>query len=93
MIVDSRHALKPMDLQLIGWYAPSGMPLLVLLTKSDKLGKRDAAAALKQAEAELARLYPQGAAILFSATVGTGVAAAQSILHGWLNKKPPVKGE
>jgi GTP-binding protein len=93
VIVDSRHALKPMDLQLIGWYAPSGMPLLVLLTKSDKLGKRDAAAALKQAEGELARLYPQGAAILFSATAGTGVAAAQSILHGWLNKKPPVKGE
>ena len=48
VIVDSRHALKPMDLQFIGWYAPSGMPLLVLLTKSDKLGKRDAAAALKQ---------------------------------------------
>jgi GTP-binding protein len=84
VISDSRHELKPMDLQLIGWYAPSGMPLLVLLTKSDKLGQREASAALKRAESELARLYPQGAALLFSATAGTGVAAAQGILHGWL---------
>jgi GTP-binding protein len=84
VIADSRHALKPMDLQLIGWYAPSGMPLLVLLTKSDKLGQRDAAVALERARSELARLYPQGAAVLFSATAGTGVAAAQHTLHGWL---------
>jgi GTP-binding protein len=84
VIVDSRHALKPMDLQLIGWYAPSGLPLLVLLTKSDKLSQREAAAALESARQDLARLYPQGAALLFSATAGTGVAATQSILHGWL---------
>jgi GTP-binding protein len=84
VIADSRHALKPADLQLIGWYAPSGLPLLVLLTKSDKLGSRDAATALTRARAELARLYPQGSALLFSAVAGTGVAAAQSFLHDWL---------
>jgi GTP-binding protein len=84
VIADSRHALKPSDLQLIGWYAPSGLPLLVLLTKSDKLGGSDAAAALARAQAVLARLYPQGSALLFSATAGTGVTAAQAILHGWL---------
>jgi GTP-binding protein len=84
VIVDSRHAFKPLDLQLIGWYAPSGLPLLVLLTKSDKLRSRDAAAALEHARADLARLYPQGSAVLFSATAGTGVPAVQSLLHGWL---------
>jgi GTP-binding protein len=84
VIVDARHALKPLDLQLIGWYAPSGLPLLVLLTKSDKLGQREAAAALERARTDLARLYPQGSALLFSATAGTGVPAAQAILHGWL---------
>jgi GTP-binding protein len=84
VIADSRHALKPMDLQLIGWYSPSGLPLLVLLTKSDKLGQRDAAMALERARGELARLYPQGATLLFSATAGTGVAAAQHTLQGWL---------
>jgi GTP-binding protein len=84
VIADSRHALKPLDLQLIGWYAPSGLPLLVLLTKSDKLGQRDAAKALEAAKAELMRRYPQGSALLFSATAGTGVAAAEAILRGWL---------
>ncbi|MGZ8269421.1 MAG: ribosome biogenesis GTP-binding protein YihA/YsxC, partial [Burkholderiales bacterium] len=48
VIADSRHALKALDLQLIGWFAPSGLPLLVLLTKADKLGQAAAAAALKR---------------------------------------------
>ena len=84
LIADARHALKNLDLQLVGWYAPSGLPLLVLLTKADKLTQRDAHANLERARADLARIYPQGAAQLFSATAGTGVPAAQKVLHGWL---------
>ncbi|MGZ8229920.1 MAG: ribosome biogenesis GTP-binding protein YihA/YsxC [Burkholderiales bacterium] len=84
VIADSRHALKALDMQLIGWYAPSGLPLLVLLTKCDKLRQGEAAASLKRARADLARVYPQGEIQLFSATAGTGVPAAQGILYGWL---------
>lgn len=84
LIADARHALKPLDLQLIGWYAPSGLPLLVLLTKADKLSQSEGHRTLGQARADLARIYPQGDAQLFSATAGTGVPAAQKTLHGWL---------
>lgn len=84
LIADSRHQLKALDLQLIDWYSPSGLPLLVLLTKADKLNQREAKAALDHARATLARIYPQGAAQLFSATVGTGVPSAQNLLYGWL---------
>jgi GTP-binding protein len=84
VIADARHPLKPLDLQLIGWYAPSGLPLLVLLTKADKLSQSEGRRTLEHARTDLARIYPQGDAQLFSATSGTGVPAAQKILHGWL---------
>ena len=84
LIVDSRHALTALDRQLIAWYAPSGLPLLALLTKSDKLGRQEAAQALRSARAALAELHPAAAVQLFSATAGTGVGLAQRVVYGWL---------
>jgi GTP-binding protein len=93
VIADARHALKPLDLQLIGWYAPSGLPLLVLLTKADTLSQSESRVVLERARADLARIYPQGAAQLFSATAGTGVGAAPEKKHrGGVKKNPRVMG-
>ena len=97
VIVDARRALTALDRQLIAWYWPSGLPLLVLLTKSDKLKREAAAAALKSTQTELVKLYPGATALLFSAVAGTGVRPAQGAVQAWLpgatHKKPPVKGE
>ena len=86
LIADSRRALTPLDEQLVGWYAASGGPLLVLLTKADKLTQREAAASLKKAQMQLAALYPQAELHLFSAVKGTGVHRAERIVHAWLQK-------
>jgi GTP-binding protein len=97
LIVDARRGLTALDRQLIAWYSPSGLPLLVLLTKADKLKREAAAAVLQGTQGELDRIYPPANALLFSATAGTGVRSAQSAVQTWLtggtNKKPPVKGE
>ena len=95
LIADARRALTPLDEQLVQWYATSRGPLLVLLTKADKLTQRESAATLKKAKAQLAAIYPTARPQLFSAVDGTGVHPAQSIVFAWLdrNKKPPVKGE
>lgn len=37
LIMDARHPLKQLDLQLLDWYLPTGKPVHCLLTKSDKL--------------------------------------------------------
>jgi GTP-binding protein EngB required for normal cell division len=58
--------------------------LLVLLTKSDKLGNQRAALALKRAQTTLIQRYPFAAVQLFSAVSGVGVRAAQTVLRGWL---------
>jgi GTP-binding protein len=84
VIADARHGLMALDEQLLGWYSPSGRPILVLLTKSDKLGRQHAQQALKATEASLAARYPAATALLFSAVDATGVGTAQRVIHGWL---------
>ena len=84
VIVDSRHPITPLDEQLLGWYTPSNQPVLVLLTKADKLTHQESLKSLREAEALLASRYPNATAQLFSAVRGTGVKAAQGTVIGWL---------
>jgi GTP-binding protein len=84
VIVDARHPLTPLDQQLLGWYAPSGHPVLVLLTKADKLARQHAMTALKESHAVLASRFPNATAQLFSAVDGTGLKTAQSVVNAWL---------
>jgi GTP-binding protein len=89
IIVDARRALTPLDHELLGWYTPSGQPVLVLLTKADKLGRQQAAVQLRSTQAALTSRYPAASAQLFSAVTGTGVRAAQSALLTWVKTPDP----
>jgi GTP-binding protein len=84
LIADARRGLGVLDQQLLKWYAPSGQPVLVLLTKSDKLKREAAANALKSTQTLLASRYPAATTQLFSAVSGVGLRVAQGLLHGWL---------
>jgi GTP-binding protein len=66
--------------------AGGAVRLLVLLTKADKLSKREAAASLAAAQDLLGDLAGDGADIgitLFSALSRQGLGDAASVLHGW----------
>ena len=80
LVVDARRGIGDGDEGLIAWALP-GKPVHVLLSKSDKLGRNDAAAALRAAAAALAG---RGTVQLFSALTGTGVREAQDRLLEWL---------
>ena len=84
VIVDSRHTVTPLDRQLLGWHAPSGQPVLVLLTKADKLGRAEATKSLKAAQALLPQVHPEATVQLFSAVAGTGQRQARAVIDGWL---------
>ena len=84
LISDARHPLTDLDRQLLAWHAPSGQPVLVLLTKADKLGRAQADGSLKAAVAALESAHAHASAQLFSAVAGTGVRAAQRQLAAWL---------
>ena len=79
VIVDARRGLAAADEGLLEWAQTHRIH--VLLSKSDKLSRAEAAAALRDA-AE--RLSGRGSAQLFSALKGIGLREAQDTLASWL---------
>jgi GTP-binding protein len=85
LVLDMRRGLTELDRALLAWMRPE-VPLLVLLTKADKLGHAQQAAAMRDAEAALRALQmPNPLALLsFSATRRIGVDEAREFIAGWL---------
>jgi GTP-binding protein len=76
--VDSRRGIGDFDRQMIAWAAALDCPVHVLLTKADKLNRRESAEVLAAAVAEL------GAGVsvqLFSGTTKLGVDEARGALQ------------
>lgn len=84
LVADARRVLTDLDRELIRWYAESSGPLLVLLTKCDKLKQQERARALKSATADLAAFRGEAHVQLFSAITKTGALPAQRLLYTWL---------
>jgi GTP-binding protein len=76
LIMDARHPLKPLDLQMLEWFAPTGKPVHVLLTKADKLSRSTAMTTLRKVRAELDTLGLNATAQLFSSLNRQGVEEA-----------------
>jgi GTP-binding protein len=81
LIVDARRGVGESDLALVDWADPAARRVHVLLAKSDKLNRREAAAALPSARR---RLGDRVSAQLFSAFDGQGLTEAQHVLASWL---------
>lgn len=84
LIMDCRHPLKDRDKAMIGWFAPSGRPIHVLLTKSDKLSRNDGAATLASVRKALAEYGDQITVQLFSSLKKTGVEEVERVVGAWL---------
>jgi GTP-binding protein len=90
LMVDSRLGLTDLDRQLLEFVSPrvgsGAVKLLVLLTKADKLSRKEASAALASTQAALGELATDEADVgvaLFSALKKTGIDDAAVALHGW----------
>ena len=93
LIMDSRHPLTPLDRTMIDWFVPSGRPMHVLLTKSDKLSRGAATATLQDVRRQLAPLGPQVTVQLFSSLKKTGVEEAEHVIAGWLGLGPVAQAQ
>ncbi|HEX7810766.1 MAG TPA: ribosome biogenesis GTP-binding protein YihA/YsxC [Burkholderiales bacterium] len=82
VVMDIRHPLTELDIRLIEWFAPSGKPIHVLLTKADKLNRQQANEQLGKVREALADI-PAASAQLFSAPSRMGAAEAELRLAGW----------
>lgn len=87
LIVDIRRGLQEFDLRLLEWSRLGGLPVHVLLNKSDKLSRQAATQALGAAQQQLDSGGCSGASLqLFSARDKTGVAALEAWLNQWLQR-------
>ena len=97
VVMDARHPLTALDMQMLDWL--DARRVLVLLSKCDKLTRRDQSATLDEVRAALASRAPVVEVRLFSSLTRQGVDECRDLLEVWLendtsptNKNPPVKG-
>jgi GTP-binding protein len=100
LMVDSRLGFTELDQQLLQFVAPrvgtGEVKLLVLLTKADKLSRKEADAAVRAATDVLGQVSTDNADVslsLFSALKRSGVEDAAITLHGWAHPVPAAAAE
>ncbi len=95
LMIDSRLGFTDLDRRLLQLLAPrlanGEVRLLAVLTKADKLNKREAQAALAAAQAVLGEVSTDQADIgvtLFSALSRSGLGDMAEAVHGWTTPAP-----
>jgi len=83
LVMDCRHPLKPLDLQLLDWTQDSQIPVHILLTKADKLRFSGRKKTLQHVEYGLQGYRQPITVQLFSATASWGVEQARQQLTNW----------
>jgi GTP-binding protein len=84
LLMDSRLPLQPFDQQMLDWAIAAQMPVHILLTKSDKLKKGPAKAAMLKVQAQMAEHKDLVSVQLFSALKHTGHQELIAVLDSWL---------
>ena len=83
VLMDIRHPLKDLDLDLIQWAVDSSLPVLALLTKSDKLSQGKVSAEVLRVKKELAKLNGDITVQGFSSLKKTGLEQATNKIAQW----------
>ncbi|TLX54815.1 YihA family ribosome biogenesis GTP-binding protein [Stutzerimonas nosocomialis] len=85
LMMDIRHPLTDFDRMMLDWAQASGMPLHILLTKSDKLAFGAAKNAVLKIQRDIRQQWGESISVqLFSAPKRQGVEQAQEVLAQWL---------
>ena len=88
LLMDIRHPLQDYDRQILNWAAQAGLPVHILLTKSDKLKRGPAQSTLLKVEGFLREMDP-GITLLtvqtFSSLKKLGLPELEAQLNHWLS--------
>jgi GTP-binding protein len=75
--------LTERDQNMLSWFAPTGKPIHILLTKSDKLSRQQSTQTLREVKDFLAEHFPQCTAQLFSSLKKVGMDEAEAVIGSW----------
>ena len=91
LIMDARHPLTELDIQMLDWFAVTEKPVHVLLTKADKLTRNEQGSTLLKVRSALNQRIGTNTVSLFSSLKKTGVEEAEAVLSRWLDIPLPEK--
>jgi GTP-binding protein len=83
ILMDIRHPLKDLDMDLIQWAVDSELSILVLLTKSDKLSQGKASTEVLKVKKALKDLNADLTVQAFSSLKRTGSEQADKVICNW----------
>lgn len=90
LIMDSRHPLKDLDVQMLDFFARTGKPVHILLSKADKLSKNEqikTLAAVKKQLKPFAARQPLSVQ-LFSSLKKQGIDEVEQTVANWFANLP-----
>jgi len=87
VLMDIRHPLKDLDMDLIQWAADSELPVLALLTKCDKLSQGKRSTEVLKVKKALAPLNADIRVQAFSSLKRTGAEQADTIVCDWFSEE------
>jgi GTP-binding protein len=93
LLMDCRIPPTEIDRVMLDWTLDLQLPVHVLLTKSDKLKKGPAKAALLKLRTLLKEHYPHATAQLFSSLKREGLAEVWNQLDEWMDYQRPQKAQ
>jgi len=88
VLMDIRHPLKDLDMDLIEWAVDSELPVLALLTKCDKLSQGKRSAEVLKVKKTLSTLDGDIKVQAFSSLKRTGAEQADSVICDWFSAEP-----
>lgn len=87
LIMDCRHPLKPLDIQMLDFFAVTGRPVHILLSKADKLSKNEQIKTLSSVKKAL-QPFAQRQTVsvqLFSALKKQGLDETDAVVRSWFD--------
>ncbi len=88
IIMDSRHPFTELDRHMLDWFAPTGKPVHIMLSKADKLTRAEQSKSLRVTR-EAAKAWGDRVTVqLFSSLKKTGIEEAEAVLAPWLGIDP-----
>ncbi|MBV8679850.1 MAG: YihA family ribosome biogenesis GTP-binding protein [Aquitalea sp.] len=84
LIMDSRRPLLELDRQMLAFFRDTGLPVHILLSKSDKLSRSEQQKTLNMVRTALAD-YPKVSVQLFSSLKKSGTEQVEQVVMGWFD--------
>ena len=85
LVMDIRHPLSPFDCMMLEWADKTGLPVHILLSKTDKLSFGAAKGELLKVQNRVRKEFGNRASVqLFSSPKRQGVDEAHAVLDSWL---------